>query len=277
MMSSQPGKGAVPVALGETTLTGFSRLPAELRIMIWKEFVRIPRIICIGWFDGVRVMGVDRRFSIEIDGRTREQTCPLLRVNRESRRVALGEPLLLFSLKRLNILGIGIEKRNIRHFGIRSWDALYFEDPETFLQHLAGEGDSDKIANIILSYSNDIHRSGAKSCWDSMIWEGVVLARHLRNVQCLEKIYCLIRDVWTRPKKPQLPPSELNDLRDFDPSQFLPAGEWLSNYRKFHQELPESLYAWHSYPERREQILAVLTRWKKVSLDDGNGYHESGW
>ncbi|KAI0858431.1 hypothetical protein F4860DRAFT_516816 [Xylaria cubensis] len=263
-MSSQPEQGAVPVTLGETTFTGFSRLPTELRLMIWEEFIRIPRIIRICYFE---VVEIDRRFSIEIDGRPREQACPLLRVNRESRHVALGEPLLLFSLISITLA----ERWESRHFGIRSCDVLLFDIPPCCMIGLRAEGDTDKIANIILTITGDINFPGAEVCWDSMIWEGVALIQELGNVQCLEKMYCLIRDVWTKPKKPQLPLLELNDLRDFDPSQFLPAGNLLTDYlelQELHQGLPESLDAWHRCPpERRGHIFEVLSRWKNVSLD----------
>ncbi|KAI1735622.1 hypothetical protein F4680DRAFT_434597 [Xylaria scruposa] len=287
-MSSQPEQGALPVVLGETTFTVFNRLPTELRLMIWEEFVRTPRIICIGEMGWVEVMVVDRRFSIEIDGRTREQTCPLLRVNRESRCVALREPLLLFSLQyplntdpftrrsTQNDRGTGV-----RHFGIRSCDVLFIHGDFNYaLYEMTVEGDTDKIANVIFNIdAKPILRSFDLTFtdppeWDWVISLGLRLLRTFRNEQYLKNMYCLMRNEDREDSKEErkLPPLELNDLRDLVPSQFrLFERQFAWWLRRFH-ELPKSLDEWRRYPERREDISKVLRRWKNVTLDYGKGH-----
>ncbi|KAI0544736.1 hypothetical protein F4679DRAFT_563636 [Xylaria curta] len=286
-MSSQPEQGAVPVALGETTFTVFNCLPTELRNMIWEEFVRTPRIIVIGDLSCVDARDVEARGpppSIEIDGRPREQTCPLLRVSRESRRVALREPLLLFSLQYPMQYSMLF---GIRHFGIRRHDVLYFEAAP--LYRMMAEGDTDKITNIILNtdtrllYKSGHRQQHAELEWDWVIQCALILIRELRNEQCLKNMYCLIRDSyrqhWWWMEETFL---ELNDLREIDPDQFLKSEPNLDWYQRceghlkwwLHQfrEVPENLNFWHLYPGQREFTSTVLKRWKNVVWVDRNGF-----
>ncbi|KAI0454165.1 hypothetical protein F5B21DRAFT_258955 [Xylaria acuta] len=251
MLSSQTGQGAVPVAARETTFTGFRRLPTELRLMIWEEFVRTPRIIYIG--SPSDPFEVDGRFAIEINGIVREQACPLLRVSRESRHVAMKASLLLFSIQYPPLCRLS-KTWATRGFGIRNCDVVVFDSDGSPFYKMAAEGETDKIANIIINVNVCCLNSATPL--GGCVAGGFNLTQILGNEQCLKNMYCLIRDTraWARRRH-----FELDDLRDFAPSQFPLYEQRLTAWPGRFREFPESLRSErHDLPDFWKTICALL-------------------
>ncbi|KAI0445070.1 hypothetical protein F4803DRAFT_548481 [Xylaria telfairii] len=202
-----------------TTFTGFGKLPTELRLMIWEEFARTPRIIRVdetGMYDGRHRKG---QFAIRIDGDFREQVCPLLGVCRESRTIAIKD-MLLFTLWSTDSLR-DIFMRN-RHFAIRQHDIVFFSGSRTCYYDLHGKGDCDKIANIMLGERVcEIlgQKNTSESIWANWLAFGYTalgLTSSLRNQKCLEKIYGLVHE---DNNTGAVKPFEMDDLVGIVPSE----------------------------------------------------------
>lgn len=143
-MSSQASNAAGGTKL--TKFTVFNHLPPEIRIMIWKEYIRLPRIVHHDLGGRVRP-----GLKIKIDGFTRQQVPPALFVNRECRYVAM-KSLLLFRLRN-NETALS-SSQPICNYAISSSDTLFFTGDLTSIEpdRWETEGDTSKIANIIISY-----------------------------------------------------------------------------------------------------------------------------
>ncbi|KAI8944555.1 hypothetical protein F4801DRAFT_205309 [Xylaria longipes] len=191
-----PGRGNYKVpGVPATTFTVFSNLPTELRLMIWEEFVRTPRIIRIdqtGKYDKKHREG---QFTIEINGLVREQACPLLGTCRESRSVTV-KSILLFTIGSTDpTISPYIE---VRHFAITSCDIAFFSGSTTGFYNIDAQGETNKIANIMLGesvraiYGNTDSSESIWANWLSFGYSALRLSQKLGNRQYLENIYGLV-------------------------------------------------------------------------------------
>ncbi|KAI0543766.1 hypothetical protein F4679DRAFT_590157 [Xylaria curta] len=195
---AQRASNSVRARVPATTFTGFGRFPAELRLMIWEEFTRTPRVIRIDQSGKWDTKHREGQFAIKINGIIREQACPLLGVCHESRHVAM-KSMLLFTISNDAEVHDG-DYVGDRHFAIRSCDIVFFSGPSTRYKSLCGRGDTDKIANIMMgAHARTIRDSTdtAESMWK--IWlefavKGFCLVKRLGNKEHLKKTYGLLHE-----------------------------------------------------------------------------------
>ncbi|KAI1273622.1 hypothetical protein F5Y07DRAFT_250798 [Xylaria sp. FL0933] len=197
----------------------FNLLPPEIRLMVWEEFVRTPRIIHI---DVLQAFPVVPRYSWSIFSNCgkREQVCPLLGVNHESRRVALKEPLILFDIqypvsprKRLH------EDSTRRYFAIRSHDIVFFKNSESLPRHYMWTCAAENIANVM--FDQDITQiiqgePDASRRWLSMFKDAQSMIRQIRNLDHLQNLYCLTWD----PAADNPGHFDLDNLQELTPESF---------------------------------------------------------
>ncbi|KAI0909134.1 hypothetical protein F4823DRAFT_449944 [Ustulina deusta] len=257
-------KTTIEAVAGATT---FNSLPTEIRLMIWEEFVRRPRIIHIDLYNiGVKS---DRGFSCYFQSTTcyprkkSEQVCPFLGVNHESRYVALKEPLI-----HLDIAFPVLPRKRFRPdyirclFAIRSHDIVFFDGVESWVFNhmwIHNHPTANNIANIMIDL--DIHHINyrnpdATPCWQEMFTAGEFLVNTLGNTERLESFYCLTRGPIAR----EHGHFELDDLCGLAPGQFPGYKQnlktWLKEFREF-----------RGYPTIFEnQFKAVKKAWKNVSV-----------
>ncbi|KAI0204469.1 hypothetical protein F4808DRAFT_474981 [Astrocystis sublimbata] len=220
---------AAPIATGATAFSHFASLPLELRLMIWEEFVRTPRVIYFiidsapsqpsPGYQPSPGFQPDPRFTIRVNGTKYEQACPLLRVNRESRHTAMKNTLFF---------SIGIRDYNhrtgrfsdIRHFVFRRCDAVYFDyrDLEAIGAQTAKMryGDTDKITNIIIGARPEVVMATNTM---GFIVDLLHILQLLKNIQSLESIRFLIL------RHSQHPSFELDDLLELSPKD-CPKHRW---------------------------------------------------
>lgn len=173
--------------------------------MIWEEFIQIPRTIIIDidvdkWCNRVRYRGL----TLKIKGATREQICPLLKVNRESRHLAM-KYMLFFSIYSDNDI-------SSHSFAISKYDVVYFQDPDLDISSIMVEGDTNKIANVMIASGPvglDSYALGG-ILWKYMeaTQAGKGIVNKLGNMGSLKSLYCLLR-TWDTDKPCPI------DLRDF--------------------------------------------------------------
>ncbi|KAI0549344.1 hypothetical protein F4679DRAFT_584692 [Xylaria curta] len=235
----------------------FNSLPTEIRLLIWEEFVRIPRIIHIDalnhdktdhgftcyFYPPIRSEACNWRRPANSIGRRpakSEQVCPLLGVNKESRWVALKLPLIHLEFHLPVPLRRQFQEREICHlFAIRSHDILFFENSE----YLAMDAFHsllrvNNVANIMIDL--DVRLINYQAAYATPDWtELFVIALSLvveilpeqESTKCLKNFYCLTRSPTAEAKTR----FELDDLRELDPKQF-PEHErdlerWLDEFR----------------------------------------------
>ncbi|KAI0441021.1 hypothetical protein F4803DRAFT_552533 [Xylaria telfairii] len=248
---SRARQGADLVTADENTFHLFSCLHPELRLMVWEEFIRIPRIIYVN-MNNYDPAEVDSRFTIKVDGELREQACPLLRVSRESRYIAM-KGLFCFSLQlRAWSPDAWLEAFN-RMFVIRSCDFLFFDGEPSEFWLISGRGQTDKIANIIIAEGIDcVTEPGIVS----MHVSNVCRLQYTLRIKRLEKVYSVVYDPAIVSRQ-QLQPFGLDDLREFDPRQF-PTHQ--NQFRRWGKGPGEDSRRLGSH------LVALLTVWRVVSL-----------
>ncbi|KAI0517886.1 hypothetical protein F5B22DRAFT_645592 [Xylaria bambusicola] len=184
----------------------FNHLPTEIRVMIWEEYVRTPRIIRIDVLKETPTkaeQGYVVRFRAdEYQGKS-EQVCPLVGVNRESRYVALHamkESLIHFTVS------CNIEKPKRfqptssirRNFSIRSHDVVFFENSgSSTFRRMWLYGDTPRITNVMVDLDvSDINymSNDAIPQWEDMFEMAQHLTKELKNKEHLQNIYCLMRN-----------------------------------------------------------------------------------
>ncbi|KAI1176102.1 hypothetical protein F4777DRAFT_547816 [Nemania sp. FL0916] len=191
------------VATHGTTFTLFSLLPPELRLIVWEQFARIPRIIKVS---GNRERDWESKgANITIDGALREQACPLLAVNRESRYIALKD-LLFFQMKH-------------RAYAFRQWDVIFLCQQFDGFNDYDIQGDARKIANLM---------RGTRFCGHDKLMLGydeqVRQFHHcttkditkLGNKYKLQNYYCLVGD---SVEGVDIPPFQMDDIGELDTSR----------------------------------------------------------
>ncbi|KAI0858190.1 hypothetical protein F4860DRAFT_517091 [Xylaria cubensis] len=213
---NQASKNA-PAGVPATTFTGFGNLPTELRLMIWEEFTRTPRVIRTDQTGKQDTKHREGQFAIKINGIFREQVCPLLGVCRESRSVAMKSKLLLFTIG--NVANAG--SIGDRHFAIRSYDIVFFSCSEMRFEDLRMQGDTDKIVNIMMG--EPVHPIAGsidsfKSMWSSWVafaFRGLCLVERLGNNEHLKKTYGLVHQ---RNYRGEVKHFDMDDLSEFVPN-----------------------------------------------------------
>ncbi|KAK5630895.1 hypothetical protein RRF57_006610 [Xylaria bambusicola] len=163
------------------TFKKFSSLPTEIRLQIWEQYVLTPRIIKVVYNLESRPYG--RGHTIKMDGVKREQVCPLLLVSRESRYVALREPLILFGLSQFG-------KYHLR-FAIRPHDIMFFEHNVCSWLFQSIEGDTSKIANIMFRWELEPDVK-YEDRFMEIIERGIYVSKELRAWDNLENLYFLV-------------------------------------------------------------------------------------
>ncbi|GAW18315.1 hypothetical protein ANO14919_077900 [Xylariales sp. No.14919] len=220
----------------------FNSLPVEIRLMIWEEFVRAPRIIHIDVLDDD--FGKKRGFVAKFKWPNKnyftdcEQVCPLLGVNHESRSVALKEPLIDFEIhypvtwpKRFG------QTHLFRHFAIRRHDIVFFENSNASVwSKVSGVGRSVEISNVMIDLdimSLDYQDWYARPHWGKLFMEASKIIQTLRNKEKLENFYCLMR----RSTSKQHQRFEPDDFCDPAPGSFrgkrLDIERWLAEFQGF--------------------------------------------
>ncbi|KAI1165184.1 hypothetical protein F5B18DRAFT_204802 [Nemania serpens] len=147
--------GQASGAVGATKLTRFTifnRLPPEIRLMIWEEHIRFPRIIpiCDRW------EGLYSGPHFGIDDITRKGVPTSLLVNRESRHVAM-KSLVLFDIQFFT------DRHGswfpYYHYAISRYDIAFFPQYKRWDGMISRmEGDIDKIVNIMIRASTSSER-----------------------------------------------------------------------------------------------------------------------
>ncbi|KAI1749951.1 hypothetical protein F4782DRAFT_287176 [Xylaria castorea] len=240
-------KPAIETTAGATT---FNSLPTEIRLMIWEEFVRIPRIIHIDirGHENKAGRGFDCRFescTYGGSGIKSEQVCPLVGVNHESRCVALKEPLMHFDIRAPVSKRKRFQKeRTVRFFAVRSHDILFFGGSESWaLWYFLGSGQAKNIANIMIDLDVRLinyQKAKATPNWRALFDTGATLTGRIHNRECLKNFYCL---TWN-PTINEERHFELDDLRGLTPEQFpgyrKDLERWLEEFRSFLGTCPES-------------------------------------
>ncbi|KAI1351579.1 hypothetical protein F5Y01DRAFT_110084 [Xylaria sp. FL0043] len=241
----------------------FNLLPLEIRLMVWEEFVRTPRIIHI---DVLQAFPVVCGYSWSMFSRCgkREQVCPLLGVNHESRRVALKEPLIQFDIqypvsprKRLH------EDFARRYFAIRSHDIVFFKNSESLSRHYMWTYTAQNIVNVMFDQdiTQIIHgEPDAPRRWLPMFTDAQGLIRQLKNLDHLQNLYCLTWD----PAADEPEHFDLDNLQELTPKSF----------PKHKKALQRWLFAFDTFPIPTrspdnifcDDFAALKKVWKNVTL-----------
>ncbi|TRX89458.1 hypothetical protein FHL15_009627 [Xylaria flabelliformis] len=208
---------SAPAGVPAITFIGFGNLPTELRLMIWEQFTRVPRVIRTDQVGKRDTKHRESQFAIKINGIVREQVCPLLGVCRESRIVAMKSKLLLFTIG--NALKAG--SAGDHHFAIRSCDIVFFSCSKMQFQDLSLRGDTDKIVNMMMGEPVHAIRGSidsSESIWSNWIafaFEGLRLVERLGNKEHLEKTYGLLHE---KKYSDEVKNFDMNDLSEFVPN-----------------------------------------------------------
>ncbi|KAI0970449.1 hypothetical protein F4678DRAFT_480640 [Xylaria arbuscula] len=251
--------------------TPFKHLPAEIRLMIWKEFVRTPRIIHIDGHNQPTeaARGYTCRFPVAEEFQwdypeKSEQICPLLGVNRESRYIALMESFIEFGvdytlsqLRRFQVTNIR------RRFSIRAHDIVFFDGDETLcFKNMWTRGDTKSIANIMIKLNvSDINYQNrdARPQWWDMLLAGYSLVESLTNTESLQNVYCLVRnDTASEPQAyhwDKVREFTLQRLDQFPEYTREDLARWLEEFAK-----PTSSLIY------QEQVNQMKHVWKNVSM-----------
>ncbi|KAI0530398.1 hypothetical protein GGR58DRAFT_524586 [Xylaria digitata] len=255
--------------------TSFNHLPAEIRLMIWEEFVRTPRIIRIDMAN--KPTQADLGYTCIFESVTSyptksEQVCPLLGVCHESRYVALKEPFIHFRVEysALQRKRFSVDNYIRRNLSIRSHDIVFFYNSESLLlQYMYKRGNTASIANIMIDL--DVSRVDYKNleavpCWKEMFSLGNRLVRDLGNKECLKSIYCLFRDSTdlTLDEPHQYDLDNIQELTRKRLSQF---PKYRENLRKWLQEyaiFPRTLNGYTVWSS--EDLTLVRNVWKNISV-----------
>ncbi|KAI0816500.1 hypothetical protein GGR55DRAFT_627191, partial [Xylaria sp. FL0064] len=241
----------------------FNLLPPEIRLMIWEEFVRTPRIIHI---DVLRAFPVVRGYSWSTFSNRgkREQVCPLLGVNHESRRVALKEPLIQFDIqyplsprKRLH------EDFARRYFAIRSHDIVFFKNSESMSRIYMWTTTAENIVNVMFDQdiTQIIHEEpDAPPRWSSMFRDAQSLIRQLKNLDHMQNLYCLTWD----PAADNTEHFDMDNLQEFTPESFPEHKEalqkWLLEFDTYPMPTTNLISLYY------ENFRALRNLWKNVTL-----------
>ncbi|KAI1163365.1 hypothetical protein F5B18DRAFT_672133 [Nemania serpens] len=252
-----------------TSLPKFPQLPAELRLMIWEEFMRYPRVVPLAWRARRRP-----RPGIKIDGITRQAVPPLLLVNCESRSVAM-KSLLVFSFQLPN------PDRYV-HMAMSSYDILLFDDVLRTREAKA-KGDSHKISNLMVVSNNrpddreDYNPSAGHvpHIWHVTASRAIVAFKLLGNENSLETLYCMLNEEGyghrfrdpgehDRVSEMEMAPSLLENLLQFPPSHILPSVQ----NSIVHPEVPRSIeQVWERLDRNRSGLGEICP--KLSQLKDG--------
>ncbi|KAI0189702.1 hypothetical protein EV127DRAFT_495649 [Xylaria flabelliformis] len=243
----------------------FNSLPTEIRLMIWEEFVRIPRIIHIDLFNpgdeenrGLTcVFESHRQFGYTKS----EQLCPLLGVNHESRYVALKGPLIHLELHIPTPQRKYFQAERIpRFFAIRSHDVLFFENSESWTRsQISVRQNARNVANVMIDldvHSINYRNANATPEWSMLFEAGSNLTSLLSNRQSLKNFYCLTRSPAAKGKTG----FGFDDLRELAPEHFprykTDLERWLEEFRSF----PGNMWGWNSEFRRLKEI------WRNVAM-----------
>ncbi|KAI0465942.1 hypothetical protein F4859DRAFT_519572 [Xylaria cf. heliscus] len=250
-------------AVPSTTFPVFGNLPPELRLMIWEEFVRTPRVIRIDQTGKHDKKHQEGQFAIKINGLVREQACPLLGVCRESRSVVM-KSLLLFTIGSKDpVMAL---YRKDRHFAISRSDVVFFSGSRVGFNDIKAQGDTHKIANIMLGATVHIilgTMNTSESIWANWLafgYSGLRLTQRLNNRECLEKIYGLVHQ---SNNSGAVGPFDMDELCGFIPSQPPQFKRGLADWLK-HQFLEEREWNMMSQPALLPHLLmreSDLTPW----------------
>ncbi|KAI1736255.1 hypothetical protein F4680DRAFT_452039 [Xylaria scruposa] len=253
-------------------LTSFNRLPTEIRLMIWEEFVRTPRIIHIDFLSRPTeaTRGYTCRFeSIRWRQTKSEQVCPLLGVSRESRYVALKEPFIHFGIEYPALQRTQFRSDNLiaRTFSIRSRDIVFFDNSESLpSQYFWGQGNAANIANVMIGLDVSLinyKNLDAIPSWLQVFKSGWCLTyERLHTKECLQRIYCLLRDS-SNTTTDKLQHCSLDSIRELTP-------EMLSNFPGRKKDLTRWLEEYDTFPSSNDrsvffttaEIIAFKKLWK---------------
>ncbi|KAI0544503.1 hypothetical protein F4679DRAFT_589428 [Xylaria curta] len=256
--------------------TSFNHLPTEIRLMIWEEFVRTPRIIHIDFLSRPMqaIRGYTCRFeSVNWHPRESEQVCPLLGVSRESRYVALKEPFIHFGIQypALKQTQFSSYHSIARTFSIRSRDIVFFDNAESLPAHSCWKnGNAEKIANVMIGLDVSLinyKNLDAIPCWFYVFETGYRLIEKLYNKERLQRFYCLIQD-YTNATTDKAKRYSLDNIRELTPERLnkFPGRKrdltrWLQEYDTYLSNWPRwSLYF------KSEDIIPLKKLWKNVSV-----------
>ncbi|KAK5625748.1 hypothetical protein RRF57_001464 [Xylaria bambusicola] len=260
--------------------TSFNHLPTEIRLMIWEEYVRTPRIIRIDVLSESPTkaeQGYTCQFRWdEYQGKS-EQVCPLVGVNRESRYVALHalkESLIHFTMS------VTIEKPKRfqaavsirRTFSIRSHDVVFFDNSGSpILKRVWFNGSSSRVANIMVDLDvSDINYKSYDAIprWRKMFAMARDLTTYLGNGEHLQSIYCLMQDR-THPASDKTLPYTIDYVQELTPerSNRFPRErrgdllQWLQEFDIYPHTIDEPFQATFYLGE---DDAAVRAAWKNV-------------
>ncbi|KAJ8126251.1 hypothetical protein O1611_g7386 [Lasiodiplodia mahajangana] len=246
----------------------FNKLPPEIRTMIVEEVIRSPRIIHIdllaedpGLYPGYTVKIKNNRIYSQCS-----QVCPLLGVSRQVRQIAMKEPLIVFDLQMSPVRGKRFHPRSGSYsFAIRRHDFLFFRGSESVRLDSASWGYRTlQIANVIIDLdvrSINYRNPGATPKWMDMISTVMTVTNILRNLECLENVYCLMQNPRTDKKRH----FELDDLRELTPGRFPKHARalttWLEEFGRLYGKISESPFNYH-----KEEHLKIIQRWRNVTV-----------
>ncbi|KAI0866645.1 hypothetical protein F4860DRAFT_458002, partial [Xylaria cubensis] len=228
----------------------FNSLPTEIRLMIWEEFVRIPRIIHI-----------DLLNPGDEENRGLTCLCPLLGVNHESRYVALKGPLIHIELHIPTPQRKYFQAERIpRFFAIRSHDVLFFENSESWTRsQISVRQNARNVANVMIDldvHSINYRNANATPAWSALFEDGSHLTSLLSNRQSLKNFYCLTRSPAAKGKTG----FGFDDLRELAPEHFprykTDLERWLEEFRSF----PGNMWGWRSDFRTLKEI------WRNVAM-----------
>ncbi|KAF2971330.1 hypothetical protein GQX73_g2212 [Xylaria multiplex] len=174
-----------------------------------------------------------------VDTPSSSQLCPLLGVNRESRYIALKQPLICFELDFPVFQRNRFENDRVRRaFAIRRHDVVFLDHCEAWaFDSLWPYGSTAaNIANIMINL--DIHHLDYQNplaipSWADIFFGAIGLIRRFQNLPSLENFYCLTRGSVAQERGR----FDFEDLRQLAPAQFPEKVRdlevWLSDYDVF--------------------------------------------
>ncbi|KAI0971115.1 hypothetical protein F4678DRAFT_433773 [Xylaria arbuscula] len=255
----QPRKSAPK---GTTT---FNLLPTEIRLMVWEEFVRTPRIIRVDTLNPTKPgRGLTCHFPSQY-GKV-EQVCPLLGVNRESRYVALKEePFIHFDITIPLFPRRRFHKHTItRRFAIRSRDILFIDGSDSWTaRHLWTSRGSQTIANVMIDLDAspiNYERGSLGPGWSEVFQDAEAICWTFRNWDHLQNLYCLMRD----PETDKSRPFELDDIHTLTASRFPKQKKALERWLYEFSKYPQTSIGVGTYTS--PEWATMKKAWKNVSL-----------
>ncbi|KAI1150698.1 hypothetical protein F4825DRAFT_477760 [Nemania diffusa] len=241
--------------------------------MIWEEFVRTPRIIHVdlraidpGAYPGYAVkIQLKDRIPFWCASTQVRQVCPILGVNRESRHIAMKEPLVIFAL----IIPMAhpeiFNDASVTHqFAMRRHDFLFIKGCESWrLGQIWNSGTTSQIANVIIDI--DVHNINYQSAgriprWIALMRKGARITDLLKNKECLENFYCLMQDTTANGEQHL----ELDDLCELTvdrfPEHMHDLTTWLADFRKFPVNDSWGLIPFH------DDDIKLYNKWKNITV-----------